>query len=200
MSNSYKQINISNINLHIGNGAKNQLKSELARLNFKFFYKIQSQYKQCSAGFDSVEKFLNFIKPIDSYYYIYEYIFESKPCCPYFDYEFELDKSPSKKQLDKYLLEINSNIKKVFEDIFNIKLSDPHIKILSSHGYKPCSNKYKVSFHIIIKGYYFKSNKECGYLCEKLKELDDSFDISVYSTDRLMRTYGSAKNWDDKRV
>lgn len=200
MSNDYKLINISNINLHIGNGAKNQLKSELALLNFKFFYKIQSQYKHCSSGFDSVEKFLNFIKPIDSYYYIYEYIFESKPCCPYFDYEFELDKPPTKKQLDKYLLEINSNIKKIFEEIFNIKLNKTQIKILSSHGFKPCSNQYKISFHIIIKGYYFKSNKECEYVCGLLKELDDSFDISVYSKDRLMRTYGSAKIWNDNRV
>ena len=49
--------------------------------NFKFFYKVGGQYKQISAGFDSIEDFLQFIKPINSYYYIYEYIFENRCGC-----------------------------------------------------------------------------------------------------------------------
>jgi hypothetical protein len=45
MENPYKLENIYNINLHIGNGAKNKLKEENKKYNFKFFYKIGTQYK-----------------------------------------------------------------------------------------------------------------------------------------------------------
>lgn len=197
--NSYKFIDISNTKLHMGNGAKNKLKEESKLFNFKFFYKISTQYKQVSAGFDSVEDFLKFIKPINTYYYIYEYIFENRNCRPYFDYEFELDAKPSEKEIIKYLVDIKTNIIKTFNTMFEIKLKPEQIQILNSHGLKS-NSKFKISWHIIIKGYWFSSNSQCAYVCEKLKELDDSFDISVYSKDRLMRTYGSAKDWKDQRI
>lgn len=199
MLNTYQLIKKSNINLHIGQGSKNELKEELKPFNFKFMYKITTKPKFCSGGFDNIDEFLNFIKPIDSYYYIYEYIFENVKCCPYFDYEFELDSKPSKTKLNQYLEKLKSNINKIFEELFNIKLNSSQIKILSSHGLKS-NNKFKVSWHVIIKGYYLRTNKECETIAEKLKELDDSFDLSVYSRDRLMRTHGSAKSWDDQRV
>jgi superfamily II DNA or RNA helicase len=198
--NPYKLINISDVNLHIGNGAKNELKNKSKLYNFKFFYKVSTQYKQCSAGFDSINDFIKFIKPINSHYYIYEYIFENRNVCPYFDYEFELDSKPSEQEIIKYLTNIKTNIINVFKQMFNnIELKPTQIKILNSHGLKS-NSKFKVSWHIVIKGYYFSSNFQCAYVCEKLKELDDSFDSSVYSRDRLMRTYGSAKNWDDLRI
>lgn len=199
MLNPYKLVEISNTNFHIGNGAKNELKSESKLFNFKFMYKIKTQYKQCSAGFDSVEEFINLIKPIDSNYFIYEYVFENRNCCPYFDYEFELDKQPTQKELKNWLNDIKTKLFEVFDDLFEIKLNESNVKILSSHGLKS-PTKYKVSWHFIIKGYYFKSNVQCGYVCERLKELDENFDLSVYSKDRLMRTYGSAKIWNDLRV
>lgn len=83
--------------------------------------------------------------------------------------------------------------------MFQKKLKPEQIKILNSHGLKS-NSKYKISWHIIIGGYHFSSNSQCAYVCEKLKELDDAFDASVYSKDRMMRTYCSAKNWDDLRI
>lgn len=197
--NPYKSIDISNIKLHMGNGAKNKLKEETKLFNFKFFYKVGIKYKQVSAGFDTIEDFLKFIKPINSYYYIYEYIFENRACCPYFDYEFELDTKPSEQKIIKYLVDIKKNIIGVFDTMFQKKLKPEQIKILNSHGLKS-NSKYKISWHIIIGGYHFSSNSQCAYVCEKLKELDEAFDISVYSKDRMMRTYCSAKNWDDLRI
>lgn len=203
-TNPYKSIDISNIKIHMGNGAKNKLKEEMKLFNFKFFYKVGAQYKQISAGFDSTEDILKFIKPINSHYYIYEYIFENRSSCPYFDYEFELDVKPSEQEIIKYLVDIKKNIIGVFESMFKIKLKSEQINVLNSHGFKSngfkSNSKYKISWHIIISGYYFSSNSQCMYVCEKLKELDDAFDLSVYSKDRLMRTYGSAKNWDDHRI
>lgn len=57
--NPYKSIDISNVKLHIGNGAKDKLKEEMKLYNFKFFYKVGIKYKQVSAGFDTIEDFLN---------------------------------------------------------------------------------------------------------------------------------------------
>ena len=199
-NNPYKLVKISNINLHIGNGAKNELKKEQKLFNFKFFYKIHTQYKNCSAGFDNINDFIQFIKPINSQYYIYEYIFEKSKCVPYFDYEFELDVKPTQIELDKILDNILTLIIKEFDKIFKIKINDSQFKITSSHGLKTKSTKFKVSWHIIITGYYFESNKQCSYLSDKLKESDNNFDLSVYSQDRMMRTIGSAKNWEDQRV
>ena len=104
-----------------------------------------------------------------------------------------------KKEIIKYLVDIKTNIIKTFNTMFEIKLKPEQIQILNSHGLKS-NSKFKISWHIIIKGYWFSSNSQCAYVCEKLKELDDSFDMSVYSKDRLMRTYGSAKDWKDQRI
>ena len=199
MDNSYKLIKISDINFHIGNGAKDKLKEESKQYNLKFYYKINSKIKNCSVGFEDINQFLNLIKPIDSKYYIYEYIFENRKCSPYFDYEIELDKEPTQQELTNRLDKIIVLVNKIFNEIFSIEIKQTQIKILSSHGFKS-NSKFKISWHIIIKGYYLNSNKQCEYICGKLKEQDESFDLSVYSKDRLMRTYGSAKNWDDQRV
>ena len=143
--------------------------------------------------------FIQFIKPINSQYYIYEYIFEKSKCVPYFDYEFELDIKPTQIELDDMLSNILILIIKEFDEIFKIKINETQFKITSSHGLKS-NGKFKVSWHIIITGYYFESNKQCAYLSDKLKESDKNFDLSVYSQDRMMRTVGSAKSWDDQRV
>ena len=106
-NNPYKLIKISNINLHIGNGAKNELKKELKKFNYKFYYKIGTQHKSCSCGFNNISEFANFIKPINNKYYIYEYIFNNSKCIPYFDYEYEKNIEPKKSKLIKKLIKIN---------------------------------------------------------------------------------------------
>ena len=197
--NIYKLHKINNFNVHSGNGAKDALKKENKLYNFKFYYKIDNSYKYCSAGFNNIDEFINFIKPIDKKYYIFEYIFENKKCIPYFDYEYELSKKPTEKELTDNLININKLIKKIFEEIFNIKLDSKNIIITSSHGFKS-KDIFKVSYHVIINGYYLNTNFDCEYIYDKLKETDKNFDGSVYSTDRMMRCVLSAKNWDDQRI
>ena len=62
-----------------------------------------------------------------------------------------------------------------------------NIKFLSSHGFKS-NSKYKISWHIIVKGYYFTSNSECKYVCEKLKELDDAY-FSIGQTEEFRNEF-----------
>lgn len=198
MRNNYENKKINNFNIHYGNGAKDALKSENKKFNFKFYYKIETSYKNCSSGFNKIEDFINLIKPINGKYYMYEYIFENKKCLAYFDYEYELEKKPTNSELDKNLLNINIVVKQTFEDIFSIKLNDDDIIITSSHGIK--NYKFKVSFHIVITNYYLENNSNCEYIYHKLKEKDNNFDGSVYSKDRMMRCVLSAKDWDDDRT
>ena len=80
MENPYILTKINNINLHYGNGAKNELKKENKKYNFKFYYKVNNKYKNCSAGFDDIKSFTDFIQPIYKKYYMFEYIFENKQC------------------------------------------------------------------------------------------------------------------------
>ena len=196
--NPYKLYKICENNIHIGNGAKNELKKENKNYNFKFCYKIENKLKFCSAGFDNSNDIINFVKPISKKYFIYEYIFKNKKCKPYFDYEYKLNNKPNEEYLTNNINKVKENIKNCFKNVFKIELNDSKIIITQSHGF--VGDKFKVSFHIIIKGYYFESNEQCKYLCEILKENDEYFDSCVYSTDRLMRCVGSSKNWDDNRT
>lgn len=197
--NPYKVVRVNNINLHMGNGAKNELKKEKHKYNFKFYYKVGQKFKNCSAGFDDIKSFIDFITPINGKYYIYEYIFQNKKCIPYFDYEYELSIKPSDNELTDCIIRIKKLIKKAFAELFKVDLLDDNIIIMSSHGFKS-NKKFKVSFHVIVNGYYFVDNAECNYVCEKLKEDDKFFDSSVYSKDRMMRCCLSSKNWDDGRT
>jgi len=198
MLNPYENKITDNISLHMGNGAKDSLKKENMKYNFKFYYKINNSYKNCSAGFNKINDFIKFIKPVHNKYYMYEYIFENKNCVPYFDYEYELEKKPSDEKLHLNVLSINNFIKQVFDELFSIKLNDNNIIITSSHGIK--KDKFKVSFHIIIVGFYLENNLSCEYIYYKLKEKDINFDGSVYSKDRMMRCVLSSKDWDDGRT
>ena len=83
--------------LHYGDGSKNELKKENKLFNFKFMYNMENGLKFCSAGFNSINDFVKFIKPINKRYYMYEYIFNK--CLPYFDYEYILDEKPTNEYL-----------------------------------------------------------------------------------------------------
>ena len=199
-SNEYKCVIEKDIIIHIGNGAKNELKKEKKKYNFKFFYNVNElkKIKTCSAGFDDINSFIKFIKPINNKYYIFEYIYQDAKCNPYFDYEYELDEIITETQIKKVLKNIINEVNKGFLKIFNITLHKHNIKIISSHG-MTSEKKFKVSFHITIINYHFNNNYECEYIANHLHNIDINFDMSVYSTDRLMRTVYSFKNWNEER-
>lgn len=198
LDNPYKLIIQNCINIHYGNGAKNELKKENKQYNIKFYHKINNSIKFCSVGFNSFDEYIQFVKPINNKYYMFEYIFENKKCRPYFDYEYEINNKPTIKELSTNLSNIIDNVKEIFNDLFKIKLNNDFFIISASHGFKN-NMKFKVSFHIIIQSYYFNSNKECEYICDFLNKKDNNFDMSVYSKDRLMRTVLSYKDWKDNR-
>jgi hypothetical protein len=198
LENPYNLEIINKTNVHYGNGAKNELKKEDNKYNFKFYYKIDNTIKFCSVGFDTFKSFYSFVKPINDKYYIFEYVFDNKKCLPYFDYEYEIKDKPSNSELKEQLSKIIKNIKKCFNELLKIELQTKELKITQSHGFKS-NEMFKVSFHIVITGYYFESNNECKFLCDWLHEKDKNFDLSVYSKDRLMRTVLSYKDWKDNR-
>jgi hypothetical protein len=196
--NTYFYETHNNHKIHSGNGAKDELKKENKNYNFKFYYRMDKKIKFCSAGFNTIDEFKQLIEPINDKYYIFEYMMENKKCLPYFDYEYEISKQLTKKELSKQLTNIILLIKNAFSELFNVQLDDKHFKIASSHGFKK-ENVFKVSFHITIIDYYFDNNYECKYLCDILSKKDNNFDTGVYSKDRTMRTVLSCKDWNDSR-
>ena len=200
-SNPYGYVIQNGITFHYGNGAKNKLKEEDKLYNFKFLHYLHQlkQYKFVSAGFNTKDEFVGIIKPCYGYYYIFEYIFDDKPCKPYFDYEMMLIKKPKnafRKTLIKWL---RINIIKLFYQRYNIPLLKREIIFEDSSGKK--TNGYKFSLHITINSnFIFKNNKEAAYIAQELHKLDPYFDKSVYSKDRMMRCIMSAKSFEDQRV
>ncbi|ATZ80867.1 putative helicase [Bodo saltans virus] len=195
--NPYGCKKIGDIVLHYGNGAKNELKKQDKKYNFKFYHRIGKDLKLCSAGFDLFSEFIDFIKPLSNKFYIFEYVFENKKCTPYFDYEYYIDKKLSDEELNEKLSSLIKLIKNKFNEIFNKKITNENIKILSSHGQK--NDSYKISFHIIITEFYFDNNEDCKYICNILYDNDNNFDKCVYSHDRMMRTALSYKDFKDNR-
>jgi len=142
LENPYNNYKENTTMIHYGNGAKNELKKENKNFNFKLYHRLPSnKIKFCSCGVDDINDLFNIIKPINDKYYIFEYIMENKKCHPYFDYEYEINKKPTPKQLIKEINEIIKLIKNVFVDLLKININDDIIKVMQSHGYKQNPNK-----------------------------------------------------------
>lgn len=200
-SNPYNYVIQDGIKFHYGNGAKNKLKEEDKPFNFKFLHYLHQlkQNKFVSAGFNTKDEFINIVKPCRGYYYIFEYIFEDKPCKPYFDYEMMLIRRPKNGFRKSVIKWLRINIIRLFYQRYNINLVKRDIDFEDSSGKK--GNVYKFSLHITINSdYIFKNNKEASYIAHELHRLDPYFDESVYSKDRMMRCIMSAKSFEDQRV
>ena len=200
-TNDYSYVIQDNIKFHYGHGAKDQLKSENFLYNFKFYHyleKLQAS-KFVSAGFNSVADFLKIVKPVHGKYYIYEYIFEGKPCKPYFDYELMLNNKPTENSKKVNIIWLILNISHLFLKKYQVNLAMNDILFTDSSDFK--GDQYKLSLHISVdSNFVFKNNKECSYIAKDLYKLSTGFDQSVYSKDRMMRCVFSAKNFNDQRV
>jgi len=199
--NIYNYCREKNLKFHYGNGAKNELKKENKKYNFKFYHYIESvqQLKFCSVGFDDLNEFINSINPIKGNYFIYEYIFSNQLCRPYIDYEIYCDIIPEKDEIKVMIDWISVNILYLFNKKYNIYLLQENLIILDSSGIK--NDKYKLSLHIIINSkYVFKTNKDILEFAQELHKIDKNVDLSVYSTDRMMRCILSAKEFNDLRT
>ena len=199
--NDYAYIMDNNLTIHYGDGAKNKLGEDNKLYNFKFCYYIKqlNKLKFVSVGFDTINEFTNIIKPIKNNYFIYEYIFSNKLCKPYFDYEVMLDHKPTNNMITNTIKWLTVNIINIFYKKYEIVINKSNIILLDSSGIK--DNRYKFSLHIIVDSkYVFKSNKDCLYIAHDLHKIDENFDMTVYSTDRMMRCIESAKDFNDLRI
>ncbi len=194
----YTKVNTTKI--YYGNGAKNEVLKLGKKYNFKFFYRIDNKtLKYCSAGFNNIKNFLDIIKPIGNDYYIYEYLNSNNMCKPYIDYEFYQDNEPTKEFIKEKLDKFKNDMISVFKQKYKKDIHDDDIIILDSSGKR--NDKYKLSYHFIINSnYVFQSNKLVVDYAKELNSTHPDVDLSVYSTDRMMRTILSAKDFNDKRT
>ncbi|ARF08490.1 superfamily II helicase [Catovirus CTV1] len=198
--NPLNKLKIKDTIVFYGNGAKNELLKLGKNYNFKFFHYVDKKtLKFCSAGFDKIDDFLNMIKPINKKYYIYEYLFSNKLCKPYIDYEYYSEKKPSIESVKDKLNKFKQDVVKLFNKMYKAEIKLDDIIALDSSGKK--ENRYKLSFHFIINSkYVFRSNKHVAHFAEQLHRIHNEVDMSVYSTDRMMRTILSCKDFGDDRM
>ena len=74
-------------------------------------------------------------------------VFENR-CIPYFDFDKVCEREPSKKEIYYILMELINNIHGVFEEYGKVQT-------YVSQNHRPYNGKYKISFHIVVRG--------CGY-------------------------------------
>lgn len=134
--------------------------------------------------------------------YLYEVILSDKPCKPYLDIEWKVERSYDDKHLD-FINKIQSDLITIFHNRYNITINNNNISILTAH------NDEKVSFHINInckingKILSYKTNQKkqqnsAWDLYIALMDIDNEYyknkiDESVYSLDREFRTIYSTK-------
>lgn len=119
-------------------------------------------------------------------------------CNPYIDFEYMQDAKPCKKDIKKQLAELITESIDIFNKKYHKKIDKSNIIILNSSGIK--EDKYKVSFHIIIKSkYIFENNKYAKDFANELHKKFNQVDLLVYSDDRSMRCITSIKGFGDNR-
>ena len=192
-----------NTYIFAGNGSKNILKHYMNKTN-SYNFIVQMLDANGNRQFMPIANWTDFWnvyhnKPVQ-YRHLFEVIISNKPCKPYLDVEWKYD--DVKLTISKFISMIRSDIIKIFETRYNIKLSKANILILTSHTLT------KASFHIIIdklinnRTYVYRTNKKnCANsawdlyiaLVEHNNIYTSILDSSVYSTDREYRTIYSNK-------
>jgi hypothetical protein len=143
--------------------------------------------------------------------YIYEMILSDRPCKPYLDIEQHLDTKPDDAFLANLVDELKGDICNIFRTDYNIEIQTTDIYVLDSCAMKDAT-KFKLSYHFIISTkdnqVLFKTNRKelehsayhlAKALYDKNPKYKEMVDLSVYTTDREMRTINSYKTPTDLR-
>jgi len=143
--------------------------------------------------------------------YIYEMILSGRPCKPYLDIELMYDTQPNQTFLANLVTELKIDICNIFKTDYNIEIQTTDIYVLDSCAVK-ADLKFKLSYHFIISTkdnqVLFKTNRKeiensayhlAKALSDKKPKYKEMVDLSVYTTDREMRTINSYKTPTDLR-
>ena len=156
----------------------------------------QLKYRQF-ARFENHSDFLKYqrcVQPFENCFY--EIMTENMRRKPYFD--IDIKRYPSHNLLDKtksdeLIKKLKENIVLVLaEKIGEEKANKAQILVYTSHTEK------KLSYHVIIHGYYLKDHRECKNFFEHVSEKTEwnyqsYIDCSVYKTVQQLRMLGSHK-------
>lgn len=120
------------------------------------------------ANFDNINDIINLVKDSKDNYN--ELICKNDLVKPYFDIE-------STTQFD--INSIINTIKKIFNELYNVILSNSDIFILECN--RMGKEEFKWSYHVIIDGYHFLDKTQAKFCAMDLNDYHSEVDLSVYS-------------------
>ena len=121
-------------------------------------------------NFDNVHDIINTINNKGSEVNFNELICKNDLVKPYFDIESNIEFD---------IFKIVNTIKKVFHDLYTVKLTDSEIYILECNRIVKETLKY--SYHIIIDNYHFLDKTQAKFAAMDLHDYHHEIDLSVYS-------------------
>ena len=130
-------------------------------------FSISKNYIQY-ANFDNITDIIDIIK--NSKDNFNELICKNDHVKPYFDIESDIEFD---------IFEIVNTIKKVFNDLYTISLTDSDIYILECN--RIVKDIYKFSYHVIIDNYHFLDKTQAKFCAMDLHDYHPEIDLSVYS-------------------
>lgn len=151
----------------------------------------QTKFRQF-AKFENHIEFMKFQTKVESYENcFYEIMTEDMKRKPYFDIDIKRYNEEDIEEGNKIIKQIKDSIKVVLKEK-DADIEKAQILVYTSHTDK------KLSYHIVVHGYYFKDHHECRNFYNSVSEkCDYSFqryiDCSVYKTIQQLRIIGSHK-------
>lgn len=151
----------------------------------------QLKYRQF-ARFDNHSQFMKYQSMTEPYENcFYEIMVENTNRKPYFDIDISRKNNENKEYGNQVIEQIKKNILEVLEEN-KADLNKVQILVYTSHTSK------KLSYHIVVHGYYLKNHFECKNFFETVSGKCDYYyqnymDCSVYKIVQQLRIIGSHK-------
>ncbi len=129
-----------------------------------------------------------------------EFLQHGTPVVPYFDFDLTQDTAPTSQQLTDAWDLCHRTLMHIFgtDPTFDF---DARVAHAHRHGFLPSKNLHKISYRFWIRGFSILP-EHMPVLIKAIAppELQDVFDLSIYSARRLLAAVGGTKGNGDDRV
>jgi P4 family phage/plasmid primase-like protien len=141
----------------------------------------------------TLEEFTHHRKQATKPFTCFEYLKDDVWTKPFFDYEAYFDSA-----VDPHVHE-----RKVLDAVAGLFDDDPNFspeQVALAQRHRWCGNKYKVSVRAYVQGYRIKFTQIKALIKEIITEGTPIFDLSIYSTERLLGVVGGSKSNEDTAI
>jgi len=163
---------------------------------------IAIQYQTPQRVYKIFKDFDEFDKDISKYNCAYEYISKTQHCKGFLDIEYGREELPSIEKKKLFLSDVRRDLMIVYKKYYNYNLKESQIKIYCfSRDVKYQDLPFKISYHVIVNGIFFKSLKDVGDLYNNMINLNSDYkkvlDGGIYKSCGFMRLPMKQKLYGD---